>query len=119
MATLNVPPSRGDGAASVPSSANMLENGDRLSRGEFERRYEARPDIKKAELIEGVVHMPSSTRSSSHARPHAAMISTTSFTRTGATAYASTWSGSAWTTAPTGSSWPTAHTGRFSRTRPA
>ena len=74
MATLNVPPSRGDGAASVPSSANMLENGDRLSRGEFERRYEARPDIKKAELIEGVVHMPSPTRSSSHARPHAAMI---------------------------------------------
>ena len=74
MATLNAPPSRGDGAASVPSSANMLENGDRLSRGEFERRYEARPDIKKAELIEGVVHMPSPTRSSSHARPHAAMI---------------------------------------------
>ena len=76
MATLNtpVPPSRSDGAASAPSSANALENGDRLTRGEFERRYEARPDIKKAELIEGVVHMPSPTRSGSHARPHAAMI---------------------------------------------
>ena len=76
MATLNVPvpPSRRDGAASAPSSANALENGDRLTRGEFERRYEARPDIKKAELIEGAVHMPSPTRSARHARPHAATI---------------------------------------------
>ena len=70
MATLNVPvpPSRSDRAAFAPSLANSLENGDRLTRGEFERRYEARPDIKKAELIEGVVHMPSPTRSGSHAR---------------------------------------------------
>ena len=30
-----------------------LENGDRLTRREFERRYAARTDIKKAELIEG------------------------------------------------------------------
>ena len=52
----------------------MLENGDRLTRAEFERRYEARPDIKKAELIEGVVYMPSPTRSGSHGRPHAAAI---------------------------------------------
>ena len=76
MATLNVPvpPSRSDRAASAPSLANTLENGDRLTRDEFERRYEARPDIKKAELIEGVVHMPSPTRSASHARPHAATI---------------------------------------------
>ena len=36
-----------------------LENGDRLTRCEFERRYAARPDLKKAELIEGVVYMPS------------------------------------------------------------
>ena len=34
-----------------------LENGDRLSRCEFERRYECRPDIKKAELIEGIVYL--------------------------------------------------------------
>ena len=52
----------------------MLENGDRLTRAEFERRYEARPDLKKAELIEGVVHMPSPTRSRSHARPHAVLV---------------------------------------------
>ncbi len=32
-----------------------LEKGDRLSRPEFERRYQAMPNIKKAELIEGVV----------------------------------------------------------------
>jgi hypothetical protein len=29
-----------------------LENGDCLSRAEFERRYEAMPHLKKAELIE-------------------------------------------------------------------
>ena len=45
-----------------------------MTRGEFERRYEACPDLKKAELIEGVVYMPSPTRSGSHARPHAAMV---------------------------------------------
>jgi hypothetical protein len=39
-----------------------LENGDRLTRREFERRYNAMPDVKKAELIEGVVYMPSPTR---------------------------------------------------------
>ena len=52
----------------------VLENGDRLTRAEFERRYDARPDLKKAELIEGVVHMPSPTRSAGHARPHAAVM---------------------------------------------
>jgi Uma2 family endonuclease len=76
MATLNVPSPRSgsDGTTPATPSAKTLENGDRLTRGEFERRYEARPDIKKAELIEGVVHMPSPTRSGSHARPHAATI---------------------------------------------
>jgi len=34
-----------------------LENGDRLSRAEFERRYQRMPEVKKAELIEGVVYM--------------------------------------------------------------
>ena len=32
-----------------------LENGDKLTRAEFERRYHAMPNLKKAELIEGVV----------------------------------------------------------------
>ena len=52
----------------------VLENGDRLTRAEFERRYEARPDLKKAELIEGVVHLPGPTRSAGHARPQAALV---------------------------------------------
>ena len=47
-----------------------LENGDRLTRAEFERRYEAMPGLKKAELIEGVVFMPSPVRFKSHGKPH-------------------------------------------------
>jgi Uma2 family endonuclease len=47
-----------------------LHAGDRLSRFEFERRYEAHPEIKKAELIDGVVYMPSPTRFPEHAAPH-------------------------------------------------
>ncbi len=47
-----------------------LENGDRLSRAEFERRYQAHPEIKKAELIEGAVYMPSPIRFEQHGRPH-------------------------------------------------
>jgi Uma2 family endonuclease len=39
-----------------------LESGDRLSRDEFHRRYEASPHIKKAELIDGVVYVPSPAR---------------------------------------------------------
>jgi Uma2 family endonuclease len=47
-----------------------LENGDRLTRAEFERRYQAMPGVKKAELIEGVVYMPSPVRYKGHSRPH-------------------------------------------------
>ena len=54
--------------------APTLENGDRLTRCEFERRYALRPDLKKAQLIEGVVYMPSPV-SVAHAGPHA-MIQT-------------------------------------------
>lgn len=36
-----------------------LESGNRLSWHEFERRYDAMPHLKKAELIEGVVYLPS------------------------------------------------------------
>ena len=52
----------------------LLENGDRLTRCEFERRYLARPDIKKAELIEGRVYMPSPVRAKSHGQPHGQVI---------------------------------------------
>ena len=39
-----------------------LENGDRLTRKEFERRYALMSHVKKAELIEGVVYMSSPIR---------------------------------------------------------
>jgi Uma2 family endonuclease len=52
----------------------LLENGDRLTRHEFERRYTAMPYQKrgrnKAELIEGIVYMASPLRIRSHAQPH-------------------------------------------------
>lgn len=51
-----------------------LEAGDRLTRSEFERRYCARPDIKKAELIEGIVYVPSPARHRRHARPNALIV---------------------------------------------
>lgn len=51
-----------------------LENGDRLTRREFERRYEAMPQVKKAELIEGIVYMPSPVRVRSHGQPHGQII---------------------------------------------
>ncbi|ABW30413.1 Uma2 family endonuclease [Acaryochloris marina] len=52
-----------------------LENGDRLSRSEFERRYQAMPQLRKAELIEGVVYnMSSPLRIKSHGEPHGDVI---------------------------------------------
>jgi Uma2 family endonuclease len=51
-----------------------LENGDQLTREEFERRYEAMPQIKRVELIEGVVYMPSPVRWTYHAEPQSAFI---------------------------------------------
>ncbi len=51
-----------------------LEAGDRLTRAEFERRYLAAPQVKKAELLEGVVYMPSPVRLRRHGRPHAHLL---------------------------------------------
>lgn len=56
--TLNIPP---------------LESGDRLTRQEFERRYQVMPRIK-AELIEGVVYVASPVRIANHGRPHAVLV---------------------------------------------
>ena len=70
------PPGTPRRAPSPPARtpAPALENGDRLTRCEFERRYAARPELKKAQLIEGIVYMPSPV-STAHAGPHA-MIQT-------------------------------------------
>ncbi len=62
-----------------------LENGDQLTRTEFEQRYEQMPQIKKAELIEGIVYMASPLRITQHGNPHARII---------------TWLGTYWSTTP-------------------
>ena len=62
-----------------------LENGDLLTRIEFEQRYEQMPHIKKAELIEGIVYMASPLRITQHANPHARIM---------------TWLGTYWSATP-------------------
>lgn len=47
-----------------------LENGDQLSREEFERRDALLPEGKWAELIEGTVFMAAALRFRSHGKPH-------------------------------------------------
>ena len=46
-----------------------LESGDRLTSVEFERRYEAHPEIRRAELVEGVVYVASPMHHEGHSRP--------------------------------------------------
>lgn len=57
-----------------PDYIPPLESGDRLTRPEFERRYSAMPNLKKAELIEGVVYVASPLRFEPHAEPHANLM---------------------------------------------
>lgn len=47
-----------------------LYAGDRLTRQEFERRYQTHPEIKKAELVEGIVYMASPVKYKRHGNPH-------------------------------------------------
>ena len=61
--------------ASSCEAVPPLENGDTLTRAEFERRYEAMPHLKKAELIEGVVYVPSPVRHRFHGRQHTHLTS--------------------------------------------
>lgn len=51
-----------------------LENGDRLTRDEFERRYQAMPHVNKAELTNGVVRMPSPVRLRRRGHPHTLLM---------------------------------------------
>ena len=68
MTTALHPPSpvrhriRGD---SIPP----LENGAQLTAREFLRRYSAMPEVKKAELVNGIVHMASPVRTDQHSDP--------------------------------------------------
>jgi hypothetical protein len=54
------------GVARITKAIPPLRHGERLTVAEFERRYEAMPNVKKAELINGVVYMPSPVRIDSH-----------------------------------------------------
>lgn len=60
-------------AGTTPPTAERippLRHGDHLSRAEFERRYTAMPELKKAELLEGVVFVASPLRYDVHALQH-------------------------------------------------
>jgi Uma2 family endonuclease len=54
----------------APVSPPPLRDGDRLASDEFMRRWEAMPDLKHAELIDGIVYMPSPV-SNKHSDFHA------------------------------------------------
>jgi hypothetical protein len=58
----------------ISTSILPLESGDRLTRSEFERRYQAMPHLKKAELVEGVVYVSSPVRFTSHGEPHSYLM---------------------------------------------
>ena len=59
---------------SVKPKIPPLQNGDRLTWVEFERRYREMPHLKKAELIEGIVYMASPLRITNHGEPHASIM---------------------------------------------
>src|SRR5881628_3022179 len=69
MAVPASPTAQPEGTASSASEP-LLEPGDRLTRDEFERRYARMPHVKKAELIEAIVYMPSPVRAEKHGEPH-------------------------------------------------
>nr|WP_318731364.1 MULTISPECIES: hypothetical protein [unclassified Roseofilum] len=56
--TSTLPSTSTDRHTALPSIP-PLENGDRLTRPEFERRYFNMTEVKKAELIGGVVYIAS------------------------------------------------------------
>lgn len=59
--------------STIKQTIPLLENGDRLTQVEFERRYRA-SSVKKAELIEGIVYMASPLRITQHGEPHAVIM---------------------------------------------
>jgi Uma2 family endonuclease len=78
MATVHAPSLRRKETGIIPP----LEHGDHLTRQEFRRRYEAMPQGIKAELIEGVVFMPSPVTLERHGEPHADFIAWLGYYRT-------------------------------------
>jgi Uma2 family endonuclease len=74
MSVLSLPRSVAAPSLSGPAVVPPLENGDRLSRHEFHRRYSAMPEHVRAELIEGVVVMASPVRFRKHGHQHFRLI---------------------------------------------
>ena len=70
MTAAVIPPAMPSRQPLAAEDVPPLEQGDSLTRAEFHRRYSAMPNVKKAELIEGVVHMPSPIKYKRHAKPH-------------------------------------------------
>jgi Uma2 family endonuclease len=60
--------------ATTLSPSTSLESGDRLTREEFHQRYCARPEIAKAELVQGVVYVSSPVRHGVHSKQHGIVI---------------------------------------------
>lgn len=65
IAKTAVPP---DGAQPPPTCLPPVEAGDRLDQKSFHERYESMPEDSRAELVGGVVHVPSPLK-----RPHSRM----------------------------------------------
>jgi Uma2 family endonuclease len=57
-----------------PKKTPPLESGDRLTREEFERRFDATPGLTRAELIEGIVYMPPPASFREHSEPNAHLV---------------------------------------------
>ena len=72
--TCSSSPATTTGPGAAARAACGLHEGLRLSRAEFERRSAKRPDLKKVELIDGIVRMPSAVRYAGHGKPHAAIV---------------------------------------------
>jgi len=63
-------------SSGIPPAAAILPlaTGDRLTRDQFEQRWAGMSGVKRAELIEGVVYMPTAIRLDEHGEPHALIV---------------------------------------------
>lgn len=60
--------------ALIKATIPRLENGDHLTRAEFERRYNAMPEDIKADLIEGVVYLSAHNQPREHCKPRRQLL---------------------------------------------
>lgn len=81
MSTMTTGPMPAAAPKNSTPAVPPLHNGDRLTREEFHRRYEAMPHVDKAELIEGVVYMPSPVRHDDYCYPNSDMVTWLGFYR--------------------------------------